>query len=131
MEDLDTSTVPYQIRMHVADSDVDIMILDSTGTQVQPVPLTTGQQVVHSFNTALGSNPLYLVAYEDPLSFFQREGVGVVFKKVLLQYWSDDIGELFGTTNASAAALFDGILIMKYDNVSLMPGTSPWAAANL
>ena len=55
----------------------------------------------------------------------------MVFKKVLLQYWSDDIGELFGNTNASAAAVFADILVMKYDNVSLKFGTSPWAAANL
>jgi len=48
----------------------------------------------------------------------------VVFNEVLLQCFSDDIGELFGDTNVSAATVFGNILIMKHGDVPLQFGTA-------
>ena len=79
------------------------------------------------FNKTINSDPA-LLAVQTSLPF-QGGGVGLVFQKVLLQYFSDDIGELFGNTNVSAAAVFGNILIMKYTDVPLKLGTAKSASA--
>jgi len=138
---LDTTTSPYRINVHVADSikaqalasivkphhelgnlAVEIRILDFNGTQVQPVPLTTVTEVVEMFHTALGSNPLFVAAFERPSS--PRDSVGAVFRKALLQYPSGDIGELYGNANVAAATVFGDILLVKHGNVTVVLGTS-------
>lgn len=147
VDDLDTTITPYRINVHVADSNraqalasiltphydmgnlaVDVRVLDGNGMEVQPLSLTTSQDVVNAVAAALSTNPLFLLAVETRLPF-QGGGVGVVFQKVLLQYFSDDIGELFGNTNISAAAVFGNILTMKYGDVPLKLGTARSASA--
>jgi hypothetical protein len=138
---LDTTTAPYRIEVHVADSTkaqalasvvkphhelgnlaVDVRIIDFNGRQVQPLPLTTVTEVVETFHLALGSNPLFVAAFERSNS--PRDSVGVVFRKALLQYPSGDTGELYGNANVAAATVFGDILLVKHGNVTLVLGTS-------
>ena len=138
---LDTTTAPYRLDVHVADSTkaqalasivkphhdlgnlaVDIRILDFNGRQVQPLPLTTVTEVVETFHLALGSNPLFVAAFERAAS--PRDSVGAVFRKALLQYPSGDIGELYGNANVAAATVFGDILLVKHGNVAVVLGTS-------
>jgi hypothetical protein len=141
---LDTTSMPYRIDIHVPDraqaaalaslltahydfggTAVDVRILDTLNDQVEPVELGTARDVVVAFETAFGSNPLFLSAFETPSLLSRPGGVGVVFKKALLQYPTGDIGELYGNTNAAAAEVFGNLLVRKHGDIAVRLGTQP------
>ena len=69
--------------------------------------------------TRLGSNPLFLFAFQTPQSVSQPAEVRVAFKKTFLQYVSDDTANRFGKAGPSATSVFRYILIMSHGRVQI------------
>jgi len=140
---LDTTTSPYRIPIHVTDPEkaqalgsvlkphyemgniaVDVVVFDGFGEHIEPFPLVSTARLAEALQTAFGSNPLFICAFERLGSDVPPREVDVVFHRVLVQYPSGDTAELFGNTNVSAASVFADILELEHGELSVRLGTA-------
>ena len=80
-------------------------VVDDSGLAVLTLPVDTAQDLRRAYNLGLATNRLFLGAVVQSLPF-RGDTVGAIFTRSIVQFFNDDISELFSNYNATAAEVF-------------------------
>jgi hypothetical protein len=104
---------------------VNIRVVDIGGNVVSATEPASPDDVVNAFAEALLTNRLFVGSY---VSHAQAPyGVGAIFARDVVQFFSGDQGEPYGNTNEAAATVFKRLLRTNFptNNVPVYFGTLP------
>ncbi len=136
-----TSSAQYVVTLHVNDATkaqqlatiitpsfalggitVVVRVLDPSGNTPKPLPIATNSALAGIFTGALATNRRFVGAFAyDYLSV--GDAAGVIWTRSNVQFPNDDIGELYGNYNATAAAVFGIVLRTDYGPIDAHFGT--------
>ncbi|NLF25348.1 MAG: hypothetical protein GX589_06785 [Deltaproteobacteria bacterium] len=102
-----------------------VKVYDSQGKLVIP---GTSQTLKERFNNALKDNPYIHKVHtvNSPLTHLNM--VAVECKKEIIQFWNDNIGDLYGNENYVAADVFREITSRKFRGINMFAGWSTYMA---
>jgi len=129
VEDLDTSQTPYIVPISVDNHDtaaaiasimnlhyqignitVDVQVKDPAGNIVTPITPGSVSQLVELVESGLGNNGWFKEVLPKPLYPNAPEVVFVVFAKAVIQFYNDDLSDLYHNYNNVAAFVFRDVL---------------------
>lgn len=98
------------LRHIIGNITVDVEIRDQTGTIVSPkVPQTT-EELAKMMETALGGNGWFSEVIARPIYPQGPEVIYPVFKKEVIQFFNDDLSDVYSNYNNVAAFVFKDVL---------------------
>lgn len=137
---LDTKSSPYLVPITVADHDkavaiasvmalrhqmgnitVDVQVKDREGRIVSPEIPESVEKLAEMVKKALGDNTWFVEVVVKPL--FMREVVFVVFKKAVIQFFNDDLSDLYNNYNNVVAFVFRDVLNPAPGGISIICST--------
>jgi hypothetical protein len=141
--DLDTSRSPFIVPIKVNNHDkavaiasimalhhqlgnvsVDVQVKDPNGTIVQPVTPSSAQALTELVQVALAKNNLFEKVVVKPLYPGARDIVYPVFSKAVIQFYNDDLSDLYNNYNNVAASVFSDVLNPAPGGVSVYSSTT-------
>jgi len=78
--------------------------------------------IINVFKKAFDTN--YYFESVELRKVMSRNAVFPVFKKEVIQFFNDDLSDLYNNFNGVAASVFSEVLKLSYDDISIYPSTS-------
>jgi hypothetical protein len=142
--DLDTSQTPYIVPISVDNHDkavaiasimnlhhqmgnitVDVQVKDPAGNIVTPITPSNPQALVELIESGLGNNGWFQKVVAQP--FYPGSPstvVFVVFSKAVIQFFNDDLSDLYNNYNNVVAFVFRDVLHPAPGGISLYSSTA-------
>ncbi len=98
---------------------INVEISDSSGKIISPINPTSPEQLSEMVQTGLQGNHLFLKVVTQPLFPNARLIVFPVFKKEVIQFYNDDLSDLYNNFNNVAALVFQNVLKPAPGGISL------------
>lgn len=142
VQPLDTKVRPYVASITVTDKQqalalatilapqhrfgnviVDVCVKDSHGSVVPIQIPESPESLVQMMKTALGNTPWFSDAMARPFVPGSRMVVFPIFKAAVIQFFNDDLSDLFRNYNNIAEAVFHNILNPSPGGIQVSPST--------
>jgi hypothetical protein len=141
--DLDTSRLPYTVTLTVSDNAqaaalasvvapltqfgnvaVAVVVKNAQGQVVPPTPPANPDALVSMLTEAMENNPLFKQALAQPIFPGGRVVVWVVVAKAVIQFYNDNLADLYRNFNGVAAAVFGDVLLAAPGGISVSCSTA-------
>ena len=143
MAQLDTTKTPYVTTITAGDDaqakmlasvltqvhqlgnvSVQVVVKNAQGQVVQPSTPSSAQELVQMLTTALKGNPLFTQAVAQELFPSGPMNVFAVFTKSVIQFYNDNLADLYRNFNGVTASVFADVLMPAPGGISLLCSTA-------
>lgn len=140
---LDTSKMPYVTTLTVSDDmqakmlasvltplhqlgniTVQVVVKNAQGQVVSPATPSSGEELVKMLTTGLKGNPYFVEAVAQELFPHAPVVVFAVFTKSVIQFYNDNLSDLYRNFNGVTANVFADVLMPAPGNIRLLCSTA-------
>jgi len=98
------------LKFDLGNNSIQVAVRDNKGSVVVPTVPTSEEQLVSIIKTALGSNAWFVDAKIVILPILERKILYAVFHKAVIQFFNDDLSDMYNNYNNVAAFVFKDVL---------------------
>ena len=104
---------------------VEVAVTDEAGKPVIPSVPSSADQLAEQIRIALKGNPAFMEVVLKTLPFSRRVSVFPVFTRSVVQFFNDDLSDLYSNFNGVTADVYKDVLATPTGDFQLAPSTAP------